>query len=362
MRRLLLLPLAVLASLPGAAAGWATPATPAAPTTAWYDASYPTATPKPPPAPPGVSDGDLVVEGATATTGVLPVTPPAGPGTVSRPVALSALSFAVPGGAMPASLTLELGSAPSTATAGAKAPTGVAPVACPLTGTFRPGGHQPYDQAPAYDCAGRTSQGHLSGDGTHVVFSDIGRVAQGKRLAFVLVPGTIGADRLVFLAPKATALSLLPFDTTPAFTPTGRLLAPALPATPVVPAPTRVANPVAALPALGASLPAPGPGVPAPSVASSAVAAPAGQVGAALQAVRSPLPADGPARTAALVGLGVLTLAAAGLLVTDADSAVGATWRAARALATGGDVPPVSPAQLGVGRFRAVRQGPAPLL
>lgn len=321
-------------------------------TTAWYDATYPTTVASPPPAPPGVAAGDLVVAGTTVSASVLPVTLPDGVGTVTTTAALAALSFTVPPGTAAASLTLELTGAASTAAAGARTPTGVTPEACPATTTFQAGGRQAFDTAPTYDCSGRTSVGQFSSDGATVIFSDIARVANGQLLSFVIRPGTTGADRLVFAAPTATALSLLPFDTAPTFDPDGAVATPPPPAVvpPAAEATTgvsRVSGPLALLP----------PAAEAPGWLSVPdLAAPAPAQLADLRGGSRSVPDDAGARAAALAGL-VLLVAAVGLLAfTDERSKVRSAWRPAV------ELPPGQQQEWGYGRHRGPRQGQAPAL
>jgi hypothetical protein len=335
MRGLLVVP-AVVASLltavlpvRAAAAGQLT----LAPTmTAWFDQTYPTATAAPPPAPAGVAAGDLYVAGATVPADALPVTAP-GAG-VRVVLALSAMRFVVPTGSSPASLTLVLTPGPSTASAGNRLPTGVTLEACPTTSDFRPGGQQPFDQAPGYDCSGRTSFSSLSADGRSVVFPDIARVARGRVLSFVLRPGTTGVDRLVFAPPTSRSLSLLDFDGPLAPAPDG---APPLRGVVGTPLPT---------PAGPAPVPvtADTPGAVAPVPAPVALSSPVPQEQAPALAVAESAPVDDAAdRWAALAGLMVLLAAGAWLSRTE------------RALAPQGQ-------DWGFGRYRGPREGRAPSL
>ena len=333
---LLLVLIGSTAALPFASA--ATPRTVGPTLTAWYDATYPSATAPTPPAPPGVGATDLVVGGVSA-----------GVGSVKEPTALTALAFTIPEGATAATLTLVLASAPSTAPLGAKLPTGVVPEACPVTATFVPGGRQSFDRVPAYDCTGRTSNGHLSSDGTSVVFSDIGAVARGKQLAFVVRPGTTGPERLVFKAPTSTSLSLLSFDSPPVFDPGGLLVAHPTPtpaAAPPTPAPS-LAPSLAPVPVVAPTLPALGPGpsaVPSPTPVAEPALAPSPQP-IALGAVAHAAVSDDTVRLEALAGLALLGVAFGLMVVTDSRRGPGG-----------------SRAEWGVGRFRAARDGRAPAL
>jgi hypothetical protein len=307
-------------SVPVLAAGKPTAIGPAK--TAWWDASYPTTTPAEPPLPPGMSADQLLVAGLTVPLGQIGQ-------TVRVTQALIGVSFTVPEGTTPASFRLVLAPGISTATGGARLPTGVALEACPA-GVFKAGGHQPFDTAPAYDCTGRTSLAALSTDGTAVVFSDIARVARGKNLSFVIRPATTGIDRLVFEPPTTRSLTLLSFDSPPTFDSGGG--APVLPpvfvppsATPVVPTPP--AAPVVTPPVLTP---------PAPVVVPSTGSAEPPQLAAASSKVD-----DSEARAGALAGLALLVAAVCWLAATDRRT---------------------EETEWGFGRYRAPRVGRAPSL
>jgi hypothetical protein len=336
MKRLLLLPLAVALVLVFGAPVLATPSgllTLAPSATAWFDHGYPTATSPPPPPPPGVTADDLYVAGVTVPANALPVAVPLG--GVRSTLALSALRFVIPAGMTPASLTLVLSSGPSTASAGNRVPTGVTLEACPTTSSFQPGGHQPFDQVPTYDCTGRTSLSSVSTDGTSVVFSDIARVARGRVLSFVIRPGTTGADRLVFAKPTSKALSLLSFDAPPVFTPTGQL-----------PPPTSAPAVGALTPGAAAKAPMAGPWAPrtpAPSPQSLPTPALAGTEAQLGGLAATPATDESLVRWAALGGLALLLSSGAWLAFTDKrPDPTGQEW--------------------GFGRYRAPRHGRAPSL
>jgi hypothetical protein len=289
--------------------------------TAWWDASYPTATPAEPPGPPGVGKDELLVAGVT-----VPLGPPTNQ-TLRGIQALIGVSLDVPAGTSPASFRLVLAPGISTATGGARLPTGVALEACPAQ-DFTAGGHQPFDRVPVYDCTGRTSLATLSPDGTALVFSDIARVARGKRLTFVIRPATTGLDRLVFRPPGPKALSLLSFDSPPAFDSGGGLVPPPAPASqPPVPPALPTAGPVV----VPGVVPTTAPGAAAPDVAPTAPR---------LQAVASTVD-DRRVRGGALAGLAMLVAGVAWLAVTDRRT---------------------QETEWGFGRYRAPRTGRAPAL
>jgi hypothetical protein len=107
----------------------------------------------------------------------------------------------------------------STATIDSKLPSGVTPIACPAITAFKSGGQQPTSAAPKYDCSKRSSVGQLSGGGKTVTFPGISRLATGNKLSVVILPGSLGLERLVFSAPGKTTLSLLDFSSPPLSSP-----------------------------------------------------------------------------------------------------------------------------------------------
>lgn len=357
--------LVVLPSLLVGAPASAQPALPGSvgPTaSAWFDAGYPTAAAPKPPAPAGVSPEQLLVEGATVAAGLVPAPVPVP--TVVAEKALTALTFRIPPGTAAATLVLELVPGTSTSQVTGRAPTGVTPQACPVTGAFDAGGQQPFDAVPEHDCTGRTSFGALSGDGTKLVFADIGGLTAGSTLSVVLRPGTLGPERLVIDAPSAAALTLLPFDAAPAFDAGGEPVAapPAAPAarsdavaTEALPPTTWASSPVlVAAPLLPEEDPAPAVAQPGDlTVPTEAVTVTPAAAGGA---------DDGATRAAALAGLLLLTAASAWLALTDPRSRLGGTWRVLQALRTGTPVPVMEPEQWGYGVHRSVRTGPPPAL
>jgi hypothetical protein len=200
-----------------------------------------------------------------------------------------------------------------------------------VTTTFTAGPQQPTSAAPKYDCSKRSTIGQLGGGGKTVTFPGISRLATGHTLSVVILPGSLGLERLVFSAPDATTLSLLDFSTpatslTPTPVPT-----PSLP-TSTAPRSGSV-NPVVPLPPIS-TLP---PSAPQPIVATPSATAPA------LATVAASRPDDHRERIRAL-GMLVALVGVTGWLTL--------TERRRR---------PAQP-ELGVGRFRAVRTGPPPTI
>ncbi|HVT22316.1 MAG TPA: hypothetical protein VHE57_13120 [Mycobacteriales bacterium] len=293
---------------------------------AWYDAGR--ATPAAPPVPmPGVGPKDLVVEGLTINTSLLPISLPIPP--IRQVTALAALSFTLPDGATPASLTLKLDGL-NTTVIDKHLPSGVTPIACLATSTFKSGAQQALSAAPKYDCSKRSTVGQLSSTGKAVTFPGISRLMTGDTLSVVILPGSLGIERLVFRPPTNRTLSLITFASPePIDTPS---------ATPTSPPPPDVTAPAAGgSPRVPPIPPAPAGTGPQPS-ATAPVIAPTPQV----TAVALSEPDDTRDRTAA-VGL-LVALAVAGMWLTATDH------RRAK------------PQEMGIGRFRSLRSGPPPTI
>jgi hypothetical protein len=294
---------------------------------AWYDASRPTATA--PPAPmAGVGPKDLVVAGFTINTALLPISLPIPP--IRQVTDFVALSFKVPVDTSPASLTLHLAGA-NTASIDKHLPSGVTPIACPVTSPFKAGLQQPADAEPKYDCSKRSVVGQLTTSGKAVAFPGISRLLlTGSTLSVVILPGSLGVERLVFSTPTSNTLSLLSFATSTPIT------APAVPP-PSAPAVTVPAGPgkkgVTPIP------PVPAATMPAPAV-SQPVLAPTTP---GLNAAALSKPDDHRERAAAIAMLVALIATAGWLIVTE----------------RGGHV---VTEELGVGRFRSLRSGPPPTI
>ncbi len=296
---------------------------------AWYDASRPTATA--PPAPmAGVGPKDLVVAGFTLNAALLPISLPIPP--VRQVADFVALSFRLPAEASPASLTLHL-TGSNTAAIDAHLPSGVTPIACPATSTFTSGWQQPVDAAPKYDCSKRSTVGQLGANGKTVTFPGISRLLlSGNSLSLVILPGSLGVERLVFSAPTSSTLSLLSFATSPPIT------APVVPSPPSdtntqIPPPPNPTDAPPIPPAAPATRPATAPSQP--------VIAPTTSPG--LTAAALSKPDDRRERAAAIAMLIALVATAGWLAATDRRKQ------------------PLS-AELGVGRFRSSRSGPPPTI
>lgn len=293
---------------------------------AWYDASRATAAA--PPAPmAGVGPKDLVVAGVTINPALLPITLPV---PSARQVAdFVALSFKVPVDTSPASLTLHL-TGTTTAAIDKHLPSGVTPVACPATSAFKSGLQQPASAAPKYDCSKRSSVGQLGASGKTVTFPGISRLLlSGNTLSVVILPGSLGLERLVFSSPGITTLSLLSFATAAPPVAVG-------PTPPPTPDTSSAQSGPANIPPIP---PAPGVTLPAPA-ASQPVIAPTTAPGLAAAALSKP--DDHRERAAALAMLIALVAAVGWLTVTE----------------RGGK--PAQTDELGVGRFRSTRSGLPP--
>ena len=164
------------------------------PRTAWFDKSY--AGPVPPPSPTS-APGQLFVEGVdpgtvTKYAGANP-TPPG-----SSAIALAALHWALPTGADADKLVLDV--------VGVVPPTGVTIQACPTTKTWVAGDQQMGSAAPTFDCSTRASVGYYDSTAGTVTFTDIDRTARNGAIDVALVPGM--ADRVVLAPPTASSLTL----------------------------------------------------------------------------------------------------------------------------------------------------------
>jgi hypothetical protein len=298
---------------------------------AWYDVARPTAATPAAPVP-GVGPHDLLVQGFTVTTSQLPLAlPPLPP--IKQVTAFAALTYRLPKGTSPASLTLKL-SGFNTAKIVAKLPSGASPIACIATDGFKTGGDQPASAAPKYDCTKRSIVGQLNAHGDAIVFPGVSRLVDKQNLSLVVLPGSLGVERLVFSKPAKSSLSLL------RFLPTSPATSTAVP--PVPPSPSR--------PSVTGSVPGPGapaPTVPVPAVSSIAVppvpasapsVAPTTRPQALISAAK-PID-DTRARTGAIGGLVFLLVVTAWLVASRPKPAT----------------------EFGVGKFRAARNGPPPAI
>jgi hypothetical protein len=281
---------------------------------------------------PSVGPHDLLVEGLTLSTAQLPIPlPPLPP--IKQVTAFTALSYQLPPGASPANLSLQL-TGLSTAKLDAKLPSGAAPIACVATGKIG-NGSQPITAAPAYDCTKRSAVGQLSTTGKSIVFPGIGRLLTGHTLSIVILPGSLGLERLVFKAPTKTSLSLLDFPGATSPPP------PSPPPSPPTPAATAAAT---GSPAAGGSVPSVAV-PPANAITTPTLPATTPQVASAAPTPRALVTSvkpidDTAARTQAIGGLVALLAITAWLSYSAAGRKAVEQW--------------------GVGRFRAVRSGPPP--
>jgi hypothetical protein len=292
---------------------------------AWYDASRPAdAAPAAPM--PGVGPKDLVVQGLTINTSLLPISLPIP--VIRQVTAFAALSFKLPKGSTPASLFLRL-AGPNTTIVAKHLPSGVTPLACPITSEFASGRQQPTSAAPKYDCSKRSTVGQLTSTGKGVTFPGISRLLVGDTLSVAILPGSLGLERLVFSPPNNRTLSLLSFDDPEPIE---------TPSIPPAPGPTEstpaAVGPAASLP----PIPPPASASPLPTTPPTPVVAPGGTKAVAL------ITADDTGDRARAFGMLLLLLAAvAWLVVTDRGAAVATQ-------------------EMGVGRFRSVRSGPPPTI
>jgi hypothetical protein len=328
---------------------------------AWYDATRATAAiPATPQA--GVKKGDLLVSGVTINTADLPALPlPGNLPVLQRITAFAALQFTIPKGATPATLTLPLDGAGLTKIT-SKLPSGVSPQACPITSkpkAWKAGDQQSIAVAPKYDCKVLSSTGQISADGTSIQFTGINRLLKDNRLSFVVLPGTLGLDRLVFDRPGKKALSLLRFGGTPV----------SVPSITPVPTPTGSTGGGSSVPFSGGSGGGGAVNVPVPSGAgASAVPNPGGAPQVAGQTTTTPALQTVAAtpintkreRLAAVALLVALVVTTLWLAATDGSGRAFAAVRVLRALSAGGPLPELPTREWGIGRFKAERTGRPP--
>lgn len=296
-----------------------------------------------PPAPPGVDEGELLLQGGGAS-----------------PTAYAALRFALPSGAVAGVLTLPVD--PDGGPARADAVT-----VCRAGAAWEPAENGAYADAPAPDCAVRLPA-VVAPDGAALLVADVARLARGETLDLVLLPGP--SDRVVLAAPTAAALAVSRSPEVPE--PAPAVTEPPPPAadpstsTPVAapepeaPAPGGPApDQLAAGPAFPAAPPepvtAPAAGLAVAPVLTEAVPAASALPPASVTASRPLVPAAfDDDRTRVLVVLeALLVLAFFGLL----------GWGPfARLHALTGEPAPVAATSRGIGRFTRERTGAAPRL
>jgi hypothetical protein len=330
---------------------------------AWFDESRPT--PTTPPAPmSGVGPKDLVVAGLTIATSLLPLPLPSSP-AIKQVTAFTTMSFRLPKNTSASTLTLNL-TGTTTAKLDNKLPSGASPVACPLTATFKAGGEQAASVAPTYNCKKRSAVGQLRTDQKAIVFPGIGRLTQGRRLSFAILPGSLGAERLVFTKPGSGTLGLLSFAQPPASSP------PRLPHVSQSTTPRSSRPPSSTGTGSGfGNGDSTGSGVVVPPVGEVSTPPLSGQAPQIAQAgttaprltttAAKPIN-DSRTRLSALALLVALVVMTAWLSLTDRRGGALTTLRIVRALRSGGAMPAIAKPEWGVGRFSSPRDGPPPAI
>jgi len=162
---------------------------------AWWNAANVGNGAPPPPAPPDVPAGDLLVQGSNGN-GSAPALPISGAPATSQAVA--GLSFELPDGATVEALTLSIDGTPP--------PSAPTIVACKATKSFFAEENGPWSDVPTSDCS-QTSTPKLSADGTKLVFDDITKLVGDGKLSITLLPGAL--DRVVIKKPDDSALTVL---------------------------------------------------------------------------------------------------------------------------------------------------------
>lgn len=186
---------------------------------AWWDFGYQTAVQ---PFAVTTNPDDLFVEGRQGNTPLTPTSPPppfpSDVGSKGAAQAIGAISFTIPPGEQVESVTLLFASGSESANCqydpSSSNPLGsscINVMACRTAPTFKAEVNGPWQDVPPYDCT-VPSIGALSNDTKGVTFTDIGSLAQGNTLSFVIVPGFY--DYEDFLKPGPGALTLLSSSST----------------------------------------------------------------------------------------------------------------------------------------------------
>jgi hypothetical protein len=239
----------------------------------------------------------------------------------------------------------------------------VSPYACPTTSKWKAGAQQVGSAAPTYDCKKRKAVGQLATNGKSIEFNSIGRLAHGRSLSFVLLPGTIGLERLVFTKPAKNALKVLSFA--------GPTAPPTLP--PSSPDPTPASTSGGGSPDTstgGFSTGGSDDSLPPVKTGTFSGGDPGSQP--AVAGSSSPQPVlrshdskpldDNRARWAAIALLVGLVVGTAWLTTTDSAASTVGAIRILRAVWSGAPVPAMPAREWGVGRFRSTRTGPPPTI
>ena len=167
---------------------------------------------------PGVGPKDVVVEGITINTALLPISLPIP--TLREVTAFTALRFHLPDGT---TAGRELCPAPHGAHDHGRDRRQAAKRRDAHRVSEPPRRSRPALSSPGTSAAPksrlrskRSTVGQLSGGGKTVTFPGISRLGTGNTLSVVILPGSLGLERLVFSAPDKSTLSLLDFGVDPA--------------------------------------------------------------------------------------------------------------------------------------------------
>jgi hypothetical protein len=316
-------------------------------TTAWFDTSRLSAS-APSTTPAGVTATQLVVEGITISEPVTLGSSMSLPAT-RLVTAFSALTYVVPHDTSATTLSLAMSAGGGQSSSVAKDPA----MACLATSTFAAGADQPGAAAPKYDCAKGSVIGEYNASAHAITFSDIGTLARGSALSFVVLPNGLGIDHLILKAPGDGSLTVKRVGSG-GLTSTASSTPHPSPASSPGSGPVATPSPSPSSTAVAGTFPTPSPGstlttFPSPSSSTSAAAiAPTPSAGGPSTTLIETTSASRPfdnrtERIAALVMLGVLCGVTALLIFSDR----GAQLREAEG---------------GLGRFRATRVGlPPPL-
>ena len=322
---------------------------------AWWNFAYQSPAPQPPAT--TTNPDDLFVEGRQGNAPITPVSPPTvfpgDDGNKGAAQAIAAVSFTIPPGEAPDTVTLLFASGSESAncqydpsTTNPLGSSCISLLACKTTGPFKAEYNGPWQDVPPYDCT-VPSVGALSADTKGVTFGQLGPLVQGSTLSFVIVPAFY--DYEDFLKPGPNALTFRQ-SSNPSFDLSSGFPADNSSSTYSVPGSSTFV-PGSAVPGSAAAVPTAGPGV-APSATA------AGRRSATTAPVVAALPAaldDTLARIVAATCLGLILLCLALLAVDRTTLRRLLGMRAA----TAPDPPAGGTGARGVGRFVKPRSGKA---
>ena len=178
---------------------------------AWWNFAYQAPGLQPPST--TTNPDDVFVEGRQGNAPVTPVSPPAvfpgDDGNKGAAQAIAGLSFTIPPGQVPDTVTLLFASGSESANCqydpASTNPLGsscLSLLACKTLAPFKAEYNGPWQDVPPYDCT-VPSVGALSADTKGITFGQLGPLVQGSTLSFVIVPAFYDYEDLLKPGPKA---------------------------------------------------------------------------------------------------------------------------------------------------------------